>query len=884
MLKDLSVKDDHPDASQSSAKFQEGGYFQCGFCKRHYNRADHLIRHVRSHTREKPYVCDVCDKGFARPDLLKRHAAGHVHDRDRKRKRSSSVAKQSRVSQACKACASSKLKCDEDKPCRRCHERNLQCDWQDVLQDSSPEPLQQSLPADGQPQNLATPVATAFSPISTPVDEFPPTNILVTPRGAPEMAISSNQMHTGDEQISLEYEVSPNDQESGIFSIDGTFFPNFIPDSLIPSLARYSDPDPSSMVPEYTQYGALDNVQFDFDLNDGDFGLIDFYNSRNLLPGLHENLTEQNIAHFDADSGIAMGAEAYHRSSLSAWKPSHGDYACNDHENLSVPQTIDSPEASVTSDRQILCERLSPSSRDLIFGMVLETSHKAHLSRIMRSFPSTDLLDGLIQQYFEIQKHGVDSWIHGPTFQPNEQDPAILGALAAAAAVRSTVPTIRKLGYALVEIVRLYMPGRYESDNSITRDLRISQAYSLTINVGIWSGNRRKTEIAESFTQPLVTMLRRALRFRRSVYTTIVPLVEETGEALEHTWREWVEQESFKRLVYHVFLHDAQTAMALNVNPLISYADLELPLPAKRQLWEAKSATEWKGLCLESMTTERVPSLADLLRDMSQLSVFQDRIDTQLTALVLLHGMSAMINEYHRLRFISTGDSKHWHALVTNSRQQELDRALQHFRIVCSELCVQSRPEIVLVCEVVSMLLHMSLEELQLFAGKEDKQEARRVYHSALEWITSPDSRRAVWHAGQTIRAAREMAPGSLTGFLAIGVYYASLAFWSYSVVSKAKNVQLLGSPAAHLASRGPAVFLDGEEAANVSKFVTLGCGLPALQSPSGPAFLEEPAAVMQVVQGVLRGQMPNDTIPPLVQSLAQLMGDLGHCARGGGR
>jgi hypothetical protein len=322
--------------------------------------------------------------------------------------------------------------------------------------------------------------------------------------------------------------------------------------------------------------------------------------------------------------------------------------------------------------------------------------------------------------------------------------------------------------------------------------------------------------------------------------------------------------------------------MALNVNPLISYADLELPLPAKRHLWEAKSAAEWKGLYHESMTTERVPSLADLLRDMSQLSIFQDRIDTQLTALVLLHGMSAMINEYHRLRFISTGDSKHWHALVTNSRQQELDRALQHFRMVCSELSVQSRPEIVLVCEVVSMLLHMSLEELQLFAGKEDKQEARRVYHSALEWITSPDSRRAVWHAGQTIRAAREMAPGSLTGFLAIGVYYASLAFWSYSVVSKAKNVQLLGSLAAHLASRGPTVLLDGEEVADVSKFVTLGCGLPALQSPSGPAFLADPATVMRVVQDVLRGHMPNDTIPPLVQSLSKLMGDLGHCARGG--
>jgi hypothetical protein len=87
--------------------------------------------------------------------------------------------------------------------------------------------------------------------------------------------------------------------------------------------------------------------------------------------------------------------------------------------------------------------------------MVLQTSQRANLTRIMKSFPSTQLLDSLIQYYFESQSHHIDSWIHGPTFGMNDEPPDMLAALAAAGAARSTIPTIRRLGYALIEIVRL---------------------------------------------------------------------------------------------------------------------------------------------------------------------------------------------------------------------------------------------------------------------------------------------------------------------------------------------------------------------------------------------------------------------------------------------
>ncbi|KAL4805201.1 hypothetical protein BDV18DRAFT_142146 [Aspergillus unguis] len=864
------------------------GYFQCGYgsCRKSYNRADHLIRHVRSHTREKPYVCEVCNKGFSRPDLLKRHAAGHSHAQDGKRKRPPSYSKNGRVSQACKSCASSKLKCDEEKPCRRCRDRKLFCDYQDAGSETG-QGMSLSLVQFGI-DFVGNDEQEEFSPMES--EPFSPVQQLATPDIQMDL-FPPNPVQA----MSSAYNAANPDHDSGVFSVDGTFFPEFIPDSLV-SLSRPGELDPSAFPPnDYYAHCLYDhNPNFDFDLTEVDFGLIDFYNARSSEPNSRQDS--------DRDSGIALGAEAYRRSSLSAYQPTRENHAFADHGDLSVPKSIDSPEMSFRSDRgQILSERLSPGTRDLIFSMVLQTSQRANLARIMKSFPSTELLDSLIQEFFASQSRQVDSWIHGPTFNPNEERPDMVGIVAAAAAVRSSIPTIRRLGYALMEVVRLQMSSKYENDNTVIRDLRASQTFVLTIDIGMWSGSGRRTEIAESFQQPVLTMLRRGLRFRRSVYSSIIPLPADSPEILEQKWRDWARQESFKRLAHHLFLHDAQSSLMLNINPLISYADLELPFPMARPLWEAKSATDWRDIYLATTLgpePEYFPSLVDTLRDMS---AWQGRLDYELSGSVILHGLSALINEYHKLKFVSQGNSKHWSGVLISSRQQELSQVLAHFRMIsleCTNWAGENTgsslpsPHISLVYEVISMFLFMSLEDLQLFAGKEDKKEARRVYNSALEWINSVDSRHAIWHAGQVIRAAKSMPSRSLTGFLAVGVYYASLAFWSYSVVSKArekaKGTATLSetspassTPGSSLDSSRALVFLDGDETSDVHRFISLGRGCPALQgvSGTGPALVSDPRRVMDVTQGLLKGDALFDSLPPLVQGLCQLMNDLGRAA-----
>ncbi|PKX89377.1 C2H2-type zinc finger protein [Aspergillus novofumigatus IBT 16806] len=49
-----------------------GKQFICAFCQREFRRLEHLQRHTRRHTNEKPFSCS-CGPLFSRRDLLRRH-------------------------------------------------------------------------------------------------------------------------------------------------------------------------------------------------------------------------------------------------------------------------------------------------------------------------------------------------------------------------------------------------------------------------------------------------------------------------------------------------------------------------------------------------------------------------------------------------------------------------------------------------------------------------------------------------------------------------------------------------------------------------------------------------------------------------------------------
>ncbi|KAJ8042252.1 hypothetical protein HOLleu_13263 [Holothuria leucospilota] len=54
----------------------------CQFCTKYFKKPSDLVRHVRTHTKEKPFKCDVCVKSFTVKSTLKTHLKTHSGVKD----------------------------------------------------------------------------------------------------------------------------------------------------------------------------------------------------------------------------------------------------------------------------------------------------------------------------------------------------------------------------------------------------------------------------------------------------------------------------------------------------------------------------------------------------------------------------------------------------------------------------------------------------------------------------------------------------------------------------------------------------------------------------------------------------------------------------------
>ncbi|KAJ5573302.1 hypothetical protein N7450_010286 [Penicillium hetheringtonii] len=663
-------------------------------------------------------------------------------------------------------------------------------------------------------------------------------------------------------------------------------FPAFFEQVMLPSLIQ------TNSTQETQQPRVFDFMQdTDFTLAEHDIFGTDFipdldriFDPTMPFPGFESS--QQPL--LDDQDSARRRAAAFQRS-LWLWVPEKNQHAFSDERRIPLRDSDSIPEKH--QDRLQLLKipgRLSSLARDDIFKLVICIGG-SRLS--VAAFPSADYLDTLIKVGIG-KRTETDAWIHPYTFYDtayHQLRPELLTALVAAGCVCCGLPSISKTGIILQEITRVGLAQLVEDDNSVLRDLQYLQASMLWLDIGIFCGYTRKMQIAESYLQPLCTALRRASTFDRSNYSTITPFSFGDDESsLQRAWYSWVRQESFKRLVYHLFGHDVEVATSMNRPALTSYAELTLPFPAARELWLAPTASVWKDTWTSryTMTTCSDLSLRDLLSDPSFINQIPPELDLEVARTALLHGLAVQTYEFRHQMLLSQGcqsGSKATTRLWLQSRQEDLVQK------------ATSNPPAVttLLNEFTLMYLHIDIDGIQRFVGKLGEHDARRAYPALRDWSQTKEARTAIWHAGQVLRAARNVAAYQFRGFDSLSIYHAALVLWVYGLLHCGENRRTEVHTPLSEADLAPIIALDGLEDQTTKAFLARGIGRPGLTmydvrgtndwDDKVTVFCElgKPRSVMAVAKQIFENNcpllLPDDVYPPMIQNLCALIEDLGN-------
>jgi len=319
--------------------------------------------------------------------------------------------------------------------------------------------------------------------------------------------------------------------------------------------------------------------------------------------------------------------------------------------------------------------------------------------------------------------------------------------------------------------------------------------------------------------------------------------------------------------------------------------ELTISLPAAQNIFLAGSAEEWKSYFPQHQVPLARPSLQliDVMHDITILESLHSEVDVNLCYMAATHGFWCQVWSFRESwRFHTMRGSKDLaHRLWLVTQQRELYHQVKGFEenLLSMQVC---RPELLVVVELLLMVLHVSPDELQRFAGKNGEAAALQASDSLEEWSSSEQARKTVWHAGQVLRWAALLPHSDLRDFYAIAVYFASLAIWAFGhLTTSKKNTDVPKSqdhtpfPQLNAGCKENLVLLNSEESSGTCSFIAGRPITPCLAPVAGihiDSFitLDDPNSILQMARDLYRANFPfEERMPPLVENMGNLMRDL---------
>ncbi|RSM15944.1 hypothetical protein CEP52_000558 [Fusarium oligoseptatum] len=782
----------------------------CHICRRVYERADHLTRHLRSHENARPYQCSRCPKRFNRADLLTRHET--THDRDGAAKDRPFIRRNDRAAEACLNCAASKAKCEDQKPCSRCRNKSLTC----------------QMPARRGNQYRTSESQAGVSPSDS--------SMVASTTG------NDNQVFTAGDAA---YALSQSAVAHQVQSIDSTA--GYAGSSFLGAPSVEAAPD------ETLYFAAPRKLLPDIELSwDMDFGNLTFPTSdangpiHRLGNGTKRSSRQPRRDMPQEDTG----------PQLSAW--------------VAKPAANGQAAASTVPLKTML-----PIIRDGLFAMVLaDGTTKPQVP----TFPSADTLSYLIETFFIQQDQKQDDFIHKASFDTSAATLELVSAIVSTGAMRTSAPTAWQFGLALNDVLKTALNNHLESFGTAANPLMLLQASMLHLDIAQWCGYNRQMEMAQTFAQQVLTLVRGTGRISFSSESTLyIPSAGDSSEVLESKWRDFARIESHKRLMMRLFIHDVQSSIVLWKSSNMAYSELDFTLPAAPDLWKAASSQQWRDLySAKRSTTTDIPHPLDIGDCVSFITEPNDHVDIELCCMATLSGLWGQIWIYRDAVTYRSNPNRRSAGSPAwiEALYQDLYSKLVGFSNQAQGMQSPS-PELLLFSELLMVALHVSFDQLHQLAGQNGEGGSRRAAQ-ILEatWFSGPESRHAVWHAGQLLRYAQDCKATSLQGFNSMAVYFAGLTLWAYGIMSAPGSSTGEGIADDY-------VLLNAQETRESRAFLELGQGTPSLALPAGLRLQIEPLSnrdmALSLARNILRQNFPvlNETLPPMVENLWRRLAEL---------
>ncbi|KAF4335844.1 transcription factor Pig1p [Fusarium beomiforme] len=696
----------------------------CHICRRVYERADHLTRHLRSHENARPYQCTRCPKRFNRADLLTRHET--THDRDGATKDRPFIRRSDRAAEACLNCAASKAKCEDQKPCSRCRSKSLTC----------------QMPVRRGNQYRTSESQTGMSPSDSSMIASTTGNdsqLFVAGDAAYALSQSAiaDQGHAIDPAV--DYNVTPflgaprledSSVDSLFFTATQSLFPEFgfswdvdFGSFKIPSCdATGRNLQSGSGAKRSSRQGRKDTVPEDTPIErsvwvhepetNGQAGslvprlnIVPPYSRDSLFAMvLANNPTPHRVPTFPSAELLSYMVETYFqsedfRSEDFIHKPSF-DPSANSQEVLSAVVSSGASYISIPAIWQfgLALDELTAN----IIGKRLESSHAA--SR------DISLLQASVLHLETSQWSGF-----------NRQ-------------------TEVAEGFAPQLLTLLRRTGRMSFTSDLTAHTPNADDSPETIELK-W----------QNFT---TVESHKRLVIRAFLYDIQTSILLWKGPTFAYSQLDFALPAA----------HDLWKA-------------------SSSQIWWGLHLT--KG-SLPPCGFQRLSDVRDFQSVITEQNTWVDKETCCKVALHGLWGQiwtyrNAVTPRYHTAPDRPGSDVPDWARSLYQDLYEGLRQLSNHLQAAQTPIT-----ELMLLAEFFMMIIHISLDDMQRLAGRKGEEESRRAMQ-LLEstWLAGPESRYAAWHAGQVLRHANECIPTTLRGFNAMVVYLASLTLWAYGLLSQ---------------------------------------------------------------------------------------------------